>query len=195
MKTKLVNLEKYTIIAPKEDTQYILKLSPDQSGVKDLVINLGVSDVVVEVLGLFNLKRGQNLRISTVANHLVPRTECRTIMRMVMGDNSASEYEGKIIIERMADQTASSLDINTLVIGGNTNCKVKPILEIKNNNVKASHGSATGRVDEGKLYYLQSRGMSQIEAENLVLEGFFDEWLKKMEDNNVRRLVESNLYA
>ncbi|KKS59963.1 MAG: SufBD protein [candidate division WWE3 bacterium GW2011_GWF2_42_42] len=96
---------------------------------------------------------------------------------------------GKIIIAKKAFQTNSYLNNKTLVIGEGTKNITRPILEIEADDVKASHGATTGRVRESDVYYLRSRGLTKKEAEEIIVEGFFESLVAKIEDGDVREKV------
>ena len=96
---------------------------------------------------------------------------------------------GKIIIAKKAFQTNSYLNNKTLVIGEGTKNITRPILEIEADDVKASHGSTTGRVREDDVYYLTSRGLTKKEAEEVIVEGFFESVVAKIEAGVVREKV------
>lgn len=142
--------------------------------------------VSCHLIGLYVLNDGEKLDIQTRAIHNVRNTSCLQDVRGVLRDNSESKYIGSIIIEQPASQTESFLDDAVLVLGEGTKNQSDPTLEIKNNDVKASHGSTTGRISEEELFFLQSRGLSKTEAENLIVEGFFEKLLNQIEDEKVR---------
>jgi Fe-S cluster assembly protein SufD len=96
---------------------------------------------------------------------------------------------GKIIIAKKAFQTNSYLNNKTLVIGEGTKNVTRPILEIEADDVKASHGATTGRVRVDDVYYLTSRGLTKKEAEEIIVEGFFESLVAKIEDEDVREKV------
>ena len=114
-------------------------------------------------------------------------------MRGVLLDGGKSDYIGKIIIEKPAQQTSSYLDDSVLVVGEDTHNNSQPILEIEADDVKASHGATTGRVDDMQVYYLKSRGFNELEAKNLIVEGFLRATLSRIQDEKVRSKVSVTL--
>lgn len=172
----------------KEDVDLILDFSETNSPSKlDMVFETpGVS---CHLIGLYVLNKGEKIDIETKAIHIARNTSCLQDVRGILKDNSDSRYIGSIIIEENASQTESFLDDAVLVLGNATKNQSDPTLEIKNNDVKASHGSTTGRVSEDEIFFLQSRGLSRTESENLIVEGFFEKLLNQIEDAEARKEI------
>ncbi|OGC63195.1 hypothetical protein A2264_00690 [candidate division WWE3 bacterium RIFOXYA2_FULL_46_9] len=78
-----------------------------------------------------------------------------------------------------------------MVVGENTKSHSQPILQIDANDVRASHGATTGRIDEEQVYYLTSRGLSAEDAQNLIIKGFLGTLLDMVKDEKI--LKEFNL--
>lgn len=187
MKSKLIKVTKNQKVAVKEDTQYVL-VFPDKKSVQDYTFEcvFDTRGVEAEIIGLYSLDKGEKLSLITIANHLVPNTKCDTKIKGVVGDNTHSSYIGKIIITKLAQQTSSFLEDAVLVLGENTSNRSDPILEIEADDVAASHGATTGRINEDHVYYLQSRGLSVKEARELIVSGFFESLLSEIVDDEVR---------
>jgi len=201
MKTKLIALQEPIKIRVKEDTQFVLDFSSQYKS--ESVINKSVKSLVhlifekpgvsAEIIGLFKLKKGQEADLTTIAEHKAPHTSCHTAIKGVLEDKANSNYVGKILIDKKAQQTTSFLRDDVLIVGQETENSSQPILEIEADDVKASHGATTGRVDNQQLYYLMSRGLTEKEAEDTVVEGFFEPLLAKIRDEKIRAVVKSNL--
>jgi Fe-S cluster assembly scaffold protein SufB len=191
MKTKLVKLKPSTKLNVTEDTQYVLDISSISIGSVNVILKKqGVS---AEIIGMYVMGDGKDISLETISTHKAPNTSCMTNIKGVLLDNSKSNYIGKIIIEKSAQQTTSYLDDSVLVLGENTKNESQPILEIEADDVKASHGATTGRIDKEQIYYLTSRGLSQKEAENLIAGGFFESTLSKIYDEDVRNEIKKKL--
>ncbi|HQA96280.1 MAG TPA: SufD family Fe-S cluster assembly protein, partial [Candidatus Colwellbacteria bacterium] len=99
------------------------------------------------------------------------------------------DYRGEIFIGKKARQTTAYLHDHVLVAGDNIKRNSQPILQIETNDVQASHGSTTGRIDRNELYYLESRGLEKNKAEETIIQGFLIDLIKKIKDENVKRSV------
>lgn len=184
-KAEILKLTENTKYFVKEDTDLVLDLFETSSPVK-LEIIFEKEGVSCHLIGLYVLGENEKVDFETKAVHKVRNTSCLQDVRGILRDGSESKYLGSIVIEENASLTESFLDDAVLVLGQGTKNQSDPILEIKNNDVKASHGSTTGRIDESKIFFLMSRGLSRNEAENLVIEGFFEKLLNEIEDEAVR---------
>jgi Fe-S cluster assembly protein SufD len=177
-----------------EDTQFVIIDSGEKTKVDfDLRLVFDRPGVSSEILGIFDLEKGKEVKISTSTKHIAPNTSCNTFIKAVLNDNSSFDCKGKIVIGKKAAQTNAFLHDNVLVAGDNTGRNSRPTLEIETNDVKASHGSTTGRVDENQLYYLKSRGLSQAEAKDLIKEGFLVGLIDKIKDKKIRENVLNKL--
>jgi Fe-S cluster assembly protein SufD len=177
-----------------ENAQYVI-IDSGKTLKTDLSLRLifekpGIS---AEILGVFDLENGKELKMTTSTKHIAANTSCNTFIKTVLNNNSFFDYKGKIIIEKTATQTNAYLHDNVLVAGENTKRNSQPILEIENNDVKASHDSTTGRIDENQLYYLKSRGLSDPEAKDLITEGFLVDLVDRIKDKKIREIVSDKL--
>ena len=81
-----------------------------------------------------------------------------------------------------------------MVTGENTINNSQPILQIDANDVRASHGSATGRIDGNQLYYLTCRGYNKNEATDLIIRGFFESEISKILDAKAKKVMYRSIY-
>jgi len=186
---KLITDTKYLVT---EDTDLVLDLSEATNPVK-LEVLFETPGVSCHLIGLYVLNKGEKLDFQTIAKHTARNTSCLQDVRGILKDESESKYLGSIVIEHNAFQTESFLDDAVLVLGNGTKNQSEPILEIKNNDVKASHGSTTGRINEEEVFYLMARGLSKNEAENIIVEGFFEKLLNQIEDTEVREKISNQI--
>jgi len=189
MKTILLDIKKNQKISVAEDTQFVLA---DSRGFEEeFTLNLVFQKpgVASEVLGIFNLPAAETIHLTTSSNHLVPGTSCHTYIKAVLKEKSDFDYRGEIFIGKKARQTTAYLHDHVLVAGDNIKRNSQPILQIETNDVQASHGSTTGRIDRNELYYLESRGLEKNKAEEIIIQGFLIDLIKKIKDENVKRSV------
>jgi Fe-S cluster assembly scaffold protein SufB len=191
-KFEILKLNKSQKYFPVEDTTLILDLFETQEPA-ELEVIFKKEGVSCNIIGLYVLNENEKIDFKTVAQHLVRNTSCLQDVRGVLRDGAESKYLGSIKIEKNASQTESFLDDGVLVLGEGTKNQADPILEIKNNDVRASHGSTTGRINEEEIFYLQARGLSKKESENLIVEGFFEKLLGKIEDEEIRESFKDKL--
>jgi Fe-S cluster assembly scaffold protein SufB len=193
MKTEYLTIKSDMNIDVTNDIQYVLNTKDsDLSELRTISLNFVKEGVKAEFLAIYtasDIYKG----IGTVSNHLVEHTSCDVKVKGVLFDKGKSDYIGKIIIDKKAQNTSSFLEQAVLVVGEGTHNESQPILEIEANEVSASHGATTGRINEDHLYYLQSRGLSKAEASKLVVEGFCAELIDSIIDADVKAQVLESL--
>ncbi len=189
MKVELLKPQQSLTLKPQEDTQYVI--IPEGETSVDVILNKeGVS---AELFALFALKDNDMVKLSTKSIHKSPHTTCMVNVKGALFDSAASNYIGKIVIEKHAQQTVSFLEDNILAIGKKTKNTSQPILEIEADDVKASHGATTGRIGKEQLYYLMARGLTEKEAEKFAITGFFESLLVQIKDEKIREKVRVEL--
>lgn len=200
MHTRLIELHENLQISVTEDTQFVVLVDPafqtrGSTAPASLTFELlfDTEGVKSEIIFLYKLSDSQSIQVVTVANHMVPNTSCETIVRGVLGEKARSNYTGKIIISKKAQKTSSFLSDNVLVTGEHTHNISEPLLQIEADDVSASHGAVTGRVDDEQVYYLMSRGFSRSDAQSLIIEGFFATVLNRLNDAKIREKVYARL--
>jgi len=105
-------------------------------------------------------------------NHYAAETFARVEVRRLLQANSSSIFYGMIKISKSATAADSYLSDKTLLLGHKVKSLTVPALEIKNNNVKASHGVTAQTLNEQELFYLRSRGLSRSQAIKLIATAF-----------------------
>lgn len=197
MKTILLIPKSDQIVKVIEDTQFVLDISglknQTDDTISDIVFSFEKEGVSGEILGLFCLKPGAKLKLTTTALHKLPHTSCITKIKGVLYSNTEASYTGKIIIKKDAQNTSSFLENSTLVLGDNTKNTSQPVLEIDADDVKASHGSTTGRISEEQIYYLMSRGITRDESVKMIVEGYFEKELSTISDPEIREQIRNNI--
>lgn len=125
-----------------------------------------------------------------VMRHLKGETESQQLFKGVFKARAKGSLNGKIYIARDA-QKVNSLQMNhNLLLSAGAEANTKPELEIYADDVKANHGATVGRLDEEKMFYLQSRGLTSAIAEKLLSEAFAADIYMKIPVQGARALVE-----
>jgi Fe-S cluster assembly protein SufD len=191
MQTQLLDVSVSQHFNVTQDTVFVLDLGKPCESVQ--TFEFTKSGVTAKIIGLYNSTSQTTINIVVETIHNVPNTSCSTEVKGALHSNSQSIFAGKIIIKKPAQQTSSYLEHNVLVLGENTKNQSEPILEIEANDVKASHGATTGRIDPMQLFYLKSRGLQQKQAEDLIIAGFFNSLLLAIPNDKIQEYVKSYL--
>ena len=141
----------------------------------DAVVTLAEENAETTIEGVHELRDKNQAHTHLLVHHKAPN--CRSYQHVKNGlfDSAVSSFEGKIYVEKEAQQTDAYQLNNNLVLGEKARAYSKPNLEIFADDVSASHGSTTGQLSEEELFYLQTRGLVKSEAETLLVRAFFDE--------------------
>lgn len=92
----------------------------------------------------------------------------------IIDDNSVIDLHGQIFISEEANLTDSNMDQEIVVLSKDARALTTPELAIKTNDVKAGHGVSVSKINADKLFYLMSKGISEIDAKNLIVEGYLE---------------------
>lgn len=136
--------------------------------------------------GVFIGKQKAHNDATTNIFHLAENTTSNMEINGIMKDSSSAIYRGLIKIDKVARGTNSYLSNHILKLSDRAIANSIPALEIDNNEVKASHGATVGQIDEEQMFYLKSRGLSQKDAENLIVEGFLMPIVEKIKIESFR---------
>ncbi len=141
--------------------------------------------------GIINLKNDQHHEIKTNINHLAENTKSYQLIKNVLNDNSKGVYQGKIFVNSKAQKTDGYQLSKALLLNKNTEFDAKPELEIYADDVKCSHGSTSGNLDEDLIFYLMSSGLNYKQSRELLINGFLLDVVEKITDLEVKNLIKN----
>ncbi len=141
--------------------------------------------------GVFSLKEKQQHEIRTTINHLVENTKSYQLIKSVLGKNSKSAYQGRIFVNSKAQKTDGYQLSKAILLDETSEFNAKPELEIYADDVKCSHGSASGSLDENSIFYLMSRGLNYHQSKELLINGFLLDVIEKITDSEIKKLVKN----
>ena len=143
------------------------------------------------VNGIFSLNDEKHHEIRTIINHLVENTKSYQLIKSVLGKNSKSAYQGKIFVDSKAQKTDGYQLSKAILLDETSEFNAKPELEIYADDVKCSHGSSSGSLDENSIFYLMSRGLSYQQSKELLVNGFLLDVIDKITDTEIKDLVKN----
>jgi len=141
--------------------------------------------------GVINLKESKHHEIKTNINHLAENTKSYQLVKCVLNDSSKGVYQGKIFVDSKAQKTDGYQLSKALLLSENTEFDAKPELEIYADDVKCSHGSTSGNLDEDAIFYLMSRGLSYQQSRELLINGFLLDVIEKITDLEIKDLIKN----
>jgi len=143
------------------------------------------------VNGIFSLDKNKHHEIRTTINHLTENTKSYQLIKSVLEDSSKAVYQGKIYVNSVAQKTDGYQLSKAILLNKDSEFNAKPELEIYADDVKCSHGSASGSLDEDSVFYLMSRGLNYNQARELLINGFLLDVLEKITDPEIKNLIKN----
>jgi len=141
--------------------------------------------------GVFSLKENQQHEIRSTINHLVENTKSYQLIKSVLGKNSKSAYQGRIFVDSKAQKTDGYQLSKAILLDETSEFNAKPELEIYADDVKCSHGSASGSLNENSIFYLMSRGLNYQQSKELLINGFLLDVVEKITDPEIKSLIKN----
>ncbi len=140
--------------------------------------------------GLYMSNGRQQMDNFMKVEHKSPNCDSRQFYNGVLDDRSRGVFHGRIIVHEGAEKTDAKQSNKNLLLSDTAQIDTKPQLEIYNDDVKCTHGATIGQMDENAIFYLRSRGISQSEAQAIMLKGFTKENFANMEIDAIRTEME-----
>jgi Fe-S cluster assembly protein SufD len=125
--------------------------------------------------------------------HGAERCESRQVFKKVLMNGAVGVFQGKILVKQGAQKTDGYQISQSLLLDDDSQFLAKPELEIYADDVKCSHGSTSGAIDETALFYLQSRGVPKRMAQSLLVLAFLAEAIAEIEDDVIAEDIRSRL--
>ncbi|MFN8196285.1 MAG: Fe-S cluster assembly protein SufD [Nocardioidaceae bacterium] len=136
-----------------------------------------------ELLGLYFADAGQHIEHRLFVDHTAPKTRSRVSYKgALQGEKAHTVWVGNVLIRKVAEGIDTYEENRNLVLTDGCQADSVPNLEIETGEIEgAGHASATGRFDDEQLFYLRSRGIDETEARRLVVHGFFNELIRRID--------------
>jgi Fe-S cluster assembly protein SufD len=147
------------------------------------------------VTGAYFADGDQHLDYDTFQEHAAPNTESDFAFKGALRETATAVWRGMIRVEPDAQQTNAYQENRNLLLSDQAHADSIPGLEIMANDVRCTHGATLGKVNRDELFYLMTRGLSRAEAERLIVRGFFQDVLDRIELEPVREALGDALEA
>ena len=145
--------------------------------------------------GLYVGGDGQHVDNHTTIDHRQPHGTSRELWKGILDGKSRGIFSGKVIVRPGAQKSDAQQKNENLLLSRDAEADSKPQLEIEADDVKCSHGSTIGQLDEDAVFYLRSRGLGEKEAAALLTRGFAAQVLEPIEDAPFRERIEARVLA
>ncbi len=155
--------------------------------------NLVEKNASINIHALFSSRNKLHIDNQIMIKHIAE--ECRSSMnyRGIMQDNSTGVFGGTVYVDKNAIKTQSDMTNRNLLLSDNARINSKPVLEIYNDDVQCSHSATSGHLDYDKLFYIQSRGVCEKEARDILIQSFSDEFINKITNRRIRNVFQETI--
>ena len=160
---------------------------------QDINIDLEGENSECDIKAALFLDNDEHQEIKTKINHLVPNCKSYQKIKNVLDSEGRGIYQGKIYVKDIAQKTNAYQLSKALLLDDNSEFNSKPELEIYADDVKCSHGSTSGSIDENSIHYLMTRGLTKKEAIQLLINGFLNEIISEIKSSTIRKFVENKI--
>ncbi len=140
--------------------------------------------------GLYMPNGRQHVDNHTLVDHAMPNSYSNELYKGILDDNSTGVFNGKIFVRPDAQKTNAYQSCKNVVLSAGASMNTKPQLEIYADDVKCSHGTTTGQLNDEALFYMRSRGIPKDEARTLLLYAFSQDVLSQIKIQPIREYLE-----
>jgi Fe-S cluster assembly protein SufD len=151
----------------------------------DLVIAVAGSNCNTNLNGAYILRDSQHVDNHTTVDHLVAHCESNELYKGVIDGKATAVFNGKVFVRPNAQKINAFQSNGNVLMSDDATVNSKPELEIYADDVKCSHGSTTGQLDEEAVFYLRARGIGEKAARQLMVGAFIGDVLEKIENEAV----------
>jgi Fe-S cluster assembly protein SufD len=159
----------------------------------DLLINVNGSNCETFMNGAYTLKGKSHCDNHTTVDHKVAHCYSKELYKGVIDDRATNVFNGKVFVRKDAQKINAFQSNANILLSETGTVNSKPELEIYADDVKCSHGSTTGQLDDEAVFYLRSRGLSEKSAKELLVKAFLGEVLEEVDNEDVSSYVEEQI--
>jgi Fe-S cluster assembly protein SufD len=142
--------------------------------------NLNGQGAEVHSYGCAIADSSQHIDNNTLISHNVPNCQSDQLYKYVLDDKAVGAFAGRILVRKDAQKTVSQETNSNLCVSKEARMFTQPMLEIYADDVKCSHGSTVGQLDEMALFYMRQRGISEAEARRLLQNAFCSQAIEQI---------------
>lgn len=143
--------------------------------------------------GLYLTNDTQVVDNHTLVDHRKPKCTSTELYKGIIDGKSIATFNGKVVVQKDAQKTNAFQSNKNILLSDEGTINTKPQLEIYANDVKCSHGTSTGKLDEDKIFYLRARGLSETSAKKLLMHAFASEVVNTIKIDALREYVEDKI--
>jgi Fe-S cluster assembly protein SufD len=155
----------------------------------NLNIEVNGENCTTNLNGAYLLKGNQHVDNHTLVDHKVAHCESHELYKGVVNDKATAVFNGKVFVRKDAQKINAFQSNANVLLSDDSTVNSKPELEIYADDVKCSHGSTTGQLDEEAVFYLRARGLSEKSARKLMISAFINDVIEKIQNEEVKLFI------
>ncbi|MDP3956981.1 MAG: SufD family Fe-S cluster assembly protein [bacterium] len=175
---KNISTEKQSLYRLKENERVVFFML-NRSG--ELAFELTGTGAEAHIFSFFIGHGVDKAILKIIQRHLAPQTASHALIKSVLSDEAESAYEGLIFIDKQAMQSDASQESRSILLSPHAKVSMKPTLEILADDVRCRHAATASPLNQEALFFAESRGLSPNQASKMLIMGFFNDTLLKME--------------
>ena len=191
--SKSFNYARNKIRIEKSDYENYIFTSVVKFKKEDNEIFLNSENSTAKILSAVFLKDKDHQEIQSIIHHKKPNCKSFQKIKNIVKDESKGIFQGKVHVSQEAQKTDAYQLSKGLLMDQKSEFNTKPELEIYADDVKCSHGSTSGNIDEEAKYYLMSRGLSKKAATRLIITGFLADIVSEIKNENLKKVINSHI--
>lgn len=182
-------------IIQKRDSLFTINTMTLNGGLVRNNLNIQVlgENCITNLNGAYVLKNKQHVDNHTIVDHKVPHCESHELYKGVIDEKATAVFNGKVFVRQDAQKINAFQSNANVLLSDDGTVNSKPELEIYADDVKCSHGSTTGQLDEQAIFYLRARGISEKNAKQLMIAAFIEDVLEKIENESFLNFIHTIL--
>ena len=142
---------------------------------RSIIIHLNEEGANAKLTGVFTGDTDNAINLNSTMIHHAPHTTGNTLVKGALNGSAKSDLKGMIKIDKHGQGAEDLLTERIILLSSKARAQAEPTLEIDNNEVKATHAASVSKVNEEQLFYLRSRGLSEEQGKNFIVQGFLQE--------------------
>lgn len=153
-------------------------------------VHFGGPRASADLFGLYLMDRRQHIDNNVFVDHAAPACTSTESFKGILDEHARAVFNGHVVVRRDAVNTDARQNNRNILLTDTARVNSKPFLEIYNDDVKCSHGSTTGQLDQESMFYLRQRGIGEETARMLLMFAFADEIVSKIAIPQLRQRLE-----
>jgi len=182
------NIYKEEFVVSKDKEMTIVFVCTGNNQDVDITIRLHGNGSRVWIYGLAMGSPKSKIFIHTSQIHESPYTVSNLLIKSVVPEAATFHFQGNILVTKKAKRADAYQKNQNILLKENAKAETSPQLEIENSDVKCSHGATTMPIPEDEIWYMKTRGISDISARKLFIEGFVDDILSNIPDRQRKEI-------